>query len=99
MVQGLGDVVEGKSGRTMRVRKVVKPCPSCKADLADFVKVASVNRSDSISKLGLMSHGHANLQTNMRNTSEKGHCREPRCVCSFSLDQAHIRLKPLALAK
>ena len=44
MLQGLGDIQEGKSNRTMRVRKVMKPCPSCKADLADFVKAASVNR-------------------------------------------------------
>ncbi|KAK9844993.1 hypothetical protein WJX74_009361 [Apatococcus lobatus] len=41
---GMGEVVEGKSSRAMRVRKVVKPCPSCKADLADFVKGACINR-------------------------------------------------------
>ncbi len=45
-VQGMGEVMEGKSSRTMRVRKVVKPCPGCKADLADFVKGASINRQD-----------------------------------------------------
>jgi hypothetical protein len=32
------------TGRSMRVRKVAMPCPSCKADLADFLKTAQINR-------------------------------------------------------
>lgn len=31
------------SGRTMRTQKIAKPCPSCKYDLADFLKTAQVN--------------------------------------------------------
>lgn len=32
------------TGRSMRVRKVAMPCPCCKADLADFLKTAQINR-------------------------------------------------------
>lgn len=32
------------TGRSMRIRKVAMPCPCCKADLADFLKTAQINR-------------------------------------------------------
>eukprot|EP00891_Asterochloris_glomerata_P000428 jgi/Astpho2/428/gw1.00011.32.1_t len=44
---GLGDLdsrTAHASSRSLRVRKVVKPCPSCKADIADFLGHAQVNR-------------------------------------------------------
>ena len=42
---GIADTREraGPSGRTMREAKIVKPCPQCKFDLAEFMKTASVN--------------------------------------------------------
>lgn len=45
-VQGQGDVVNrgAKAGRALRVQKVVKPCPTCKADIADFLNNCQVNR-------------------------------------------------------
>ncbi len=44
--QGLDEAEErGAAGRrTMRVRKVVKPCPTCKADIAEFLAHGQVNR-------------------------------------------------------
>ena len=47
-LQGLGEVDSRSahaSSRSLRVRKVVKPCPACKADIADFLGHAQVNRS------------------------------------------------------
>lgn len=46
MRQGLGDSEDrvASAGRTMRVRKVVKPCPTCKADIAEFLAHGQVNR-------------------------------------------------------
>lgn len=32
------------TGRSLRIRKVVMPCPCCKNDLADFLRTAQVNR-------------------------------------------------------
>lgn len=32
------------TGRSLRIRKVVMPCPCCKGDLADFLRTAQVNR-------------------------------------------------------
>ncbi|KAG7672878.1 putative E3 ubiquitin-protein ligase ORTHRUS 2 [Nannochloris sp. 'desiccata'] len=32
------------TGRSLRIRKVVMPCPCCKSDLADFLRTAQVNR-------------------------------------------------------
>jgi hypothetical protein len=42
---GVADTREraATSGRTMREAKVVKPCPTCKFDLAEFLKGAQVN--------------------------------------------------------
>ena len=42
---GIADTREraGPSGRTMREAKIVKPCPQCKFDLAEFMKSAKVN--------------------------------------------------------
>ena len=42
---GIADTREraGPSGRTMREAKIVKPCPQCKFDLAEFMKSAQVN--------------------------------------------------------
>lgn len=34
----------GGGGRTLRVRKIPKPCPSCRLDISDFLGVAVVNR-------------------------------------------------------
>ncbi len=44
--QGLDEAEAlGAAGRrTMRVRKVVKPCPTCKADIAEFLAHGQVNR-------------------------------------------------------
>ncbi|KAK9812690.1 hypothetical protein WJX72_002129 [[Myrmecia] bisecta] len=44
--EGMGDIQEPRveTSRSMRVRKVVKPCPTCKADLADFTGAMQVNR-------------------------------------------------------
>lgn len=50
MRQGLGDMDDAGvaraacAGRTMRVRKVVKPCPTCKADIGEFLVHGQVNR-------------------------------------------------------
>lgn len=50
MRQGLGDMDDAgvaraaSAGRTMRVRKVVKPCPACKADIGEFLVHGQVNR-------------------------------------------------------
>lgn len=41
---GMGDEQEIASGRSLRVRKVVKPCPTCKTDIGDFLRTAQVNR-------------------------------------------------------
>lgn len=41
---GMGDEQEVASGRSLRVRKVVKPCPTCKTDISDFLRTAQVNR-------------------------------------------------------
>ena len=40
-------------GRGMRVRKVPKACPTCKADIADFLRTAQENRemADVIARL------------------------------------------------
>ena len=45
-LQGQGDVLNrgARAGRTLRVQKVVKPCPTCKADIADFLANCQVNR-------------------------------------------------------
>lgn len=32
------------AGRPLRERKTVKPCPSCKADIAEFLAHGQVNR-------------------------------------------------------
>ena len=32
------------TGRSLRIRRVVMPCPCCKGDLADFLRTAQVNR-------------------------------------------------------
>ncbi len=32
------------TGRSLRIRKVVMPCPCCKNDLADFLRTAQINR-------------------------------------------------------
>ncbi len=37
-----------RAGRTLRVQKVVKPCPTCKADIADFLANSQVNRCCSL---------------------------------------------------
>ncbi|KAA6428294.1 MAG: E3 ubiquitin- ligase ORTHRUS 2-like [Trebouxia sp. A1-2] len=44
--QGQGEVLNrsARAGRTLRVQKVVKPCPTCKADIADFLANSQVNR-------------------------------------------------------
>ena len=44
--QGKGDVEDraANAGRPLRERRVVKPCPACKADIADFLAHAQVNR-------------------------------------------------------
>ncbi|KAK9846356.1 hypothetical protein WJX81_002222 [Elliptochloris bilobata] len=44
--EGLGEADDRavNAGRTMRVRKVVKPCPACKADIAEFLAHGQVNR-------------------------------------------------------
>ncbi|KAL3132357.1 hypothetical protein ABBQ32_008933 [Trebouxia sp. C0010 RCD-2024] len=44
--QGHGDTVNrgARAGRTLRVQKVVKPCPTCKTDIADFLANCQVNR-------------------------------------------------------
>ena len=36
-----------RAGRTLRVQKVMKPCPTCKVDIADFLANCQVNRSSS----------------------------------------------------
>lgn len=43
--EGVSDTREraATSGRTMRVAKILKPCPTCKVDLADFLRTAPVN--------------------------------------------------------
>ncbi len=43
---GLEDEVDAgaATGRSLRVRKVLKPCPTCKADVAEFMRSAQVNR-------------------------------------------------------
>lgn len=43
---GMGDEQEVASGRSLRVRKVVKPCPTCKTDIGDFLRTAQVNRCE-----------------------------------------------------
>ena len=45
-VQGQGDVEDRatNAGRPLRERRVVKPCPTCKADIADFLAHGQVNR-------------------------------------------------------
>ena len=45
-MQGKGDVEDRatNAGRPLRERKVVKPCPTCKADIADFLAHGQVNR-------------------------------------------------------
>eukprot|EP00887_Chlorella_sp_A99_P001931 scaffold18.g1931.t1 len=40
---GIADEVEN-AHRSLRVRKVLKPCPTCKVDICDFLKTAQVNR-------------------------------------------------------
>eukprot|EP01026_Neomeris_dumetosa_P056312 TRINITY_DN5148_c0_g2_i12.p1 TRINITY_DN5148_c0_g2~~TRINITY_DN5148_c0_g2_i12.p1 ORF type:complete len:716 (+),score=104.15 TRINITY_DN5148_c0_g2_i12:60-2150(+) len=41
---GLGDVVVPQVGRSLRGRKVSKPCPACNLDLGEFLKNLQVNR-------------------------------------------------------
>ena len=42
---GVSDTLaRNESVRSLRVKKVVKPCPSCKADIAEFLTNAQVNR-------------------------------------------------------
>ncbi|KAL6751321.1 PUA-like domain-containing protein [Haematococcus lacustris] len=41
---GQGDVQPANASRSLRVRKVIKPCPACKADVCDFLSSAQVNR-------------------------------------------------------
>lgn len=45
-MQGKGDVEDRatNAGRPLRERRVVKPCPTCKADIADFLAHGQVNR-------------------------------------------------------
>ncbi|EIE25476.1 hypothetical protein COCSUDRAFT_13684 [Coccomyxa subellipsoidea C-169] len=44
--QGQGDIEDRatNAGRALRERKVVKPCPTCKADIAEFLQHGQVNR-------------------------------------------------------
>ena len=44
--QGVGDVENRtlSAGRALRERKIAKPCPTCKADIAEFLSTAQVNR-------------------------------------------------------
>ena len=34
----------GGGGRALRERRILKPCPSCKVDIAEFLATAQVNR-------------------------------------------------------
>ncbi len=45
-LQGQGDIEDRatNAGRALRERKVVKPCPTCKADIAEFLQHGQVNR-------------------------------------------------------
>lgn len=45
-LQGVGDVENRTAtvGRALRERKIAKPCPTCKADIAEFLANAQVNR-------------------------------------------------------
>jgi hypothetical protein len=45
-LQGKGDTEERatNAGRPLRERKALKPCPACKADIADFLAHGQVNR-------------------------------------------------------
>lgn len=53
--EGIGDIENRtqSAGRPLRERKTVKPCPSCKADIAQFLAAAQVNSGmvDAIAKL------------------------------------------------
>jgi len=42
--EGITDIVAPNAARTLRIRKNQKPCPSCKADICDFLSTAQVNR-------------------------------------------------------
>lgn len=42
--EGINDIQAPNAARTLRVRKNLKPCPTCKADLCDFLSNAQVNR-------------------------------------------------------
>ncbi|CAL8460675.1 g205 [Coccomyxa elongata] len=44
--KGQGDIEDRatNAGRALRERKVVKPCPTCKADIAEFLQHGQVNR-------------------------------------------------------
>ncbi|EFN57966.1 hypothetical protein CHLNCDRAFT_20354 [Chlorella variabilis] len=43
---GIADEIDAgaATGRSLRVRKVLKPCPTCKVDICDFLKTAQANR-------------------------------------------------------
>ena len=59
---GVADTREraAASGRAMREAKVVKPCPLCKLDLAEFLKGAQVN-TDMASIIGNLQRAAARL--------------------------------------
>eukprot|EP00803_Ostreobium_quekettii_P001024 evm.model.scf_226EXC.5 EVM.evm.TU.scf_226EXC.5 scf_226EXC:37593-42215(-) len=44
--QGMGDTIDRNdtNGRALRTKKVIKPCPMCRLDIADFLRTAQVNR-------------------------------------------------------
>lgn len=46
LLQGVGEfeVRANNAGRPLRERKSLKPCPHCKADIADFLRNSQVNR-------------------------------------------------------
>lgn len=45
-LQGIGDIEvrANNAGRPLRERRTVKPCPNCKADIAEFLSNPQVNR-------------------------------------------------------
>lgn len=63
---GVADTREraAASGRAMREAKIVKPCPQCKFDLAEFLKGAQVNTD--------MASIIANLQRSAARLAEEG---------------------------